>query len=202
MSFEHVAVVLAAGGSRRLGHPKQLLMRDGETLAHRAARLAAMTKPRRLLVVTGAYAPAIESALADLRAIAPLECVHNARWNEGLSSSLRLAAHALHDGVEPVLVLACDQPALAFDHLDALLRGAASSPSRCAATLHAGRPGIPAVIAPTLLASASRLHGDRGFGAALATLHGVWTLHAPALAHDLDTPEDVTDAVSRGWLDR
>ncbi|GAA5069264.1 nucleotidyltransferase family protein [Lysobacter panacisoli] len=202
MSFEHVAVVLAAGGSRRLGRPKQLLTRDGETLVHRAARLAAMTKPRRLLVVTGAHAPAIESALADLRATAPLECVHNARWNEGLSSSLRLAAHALRDGTEPVLVLACDQPALAFDHLDALLRGAASSPSHCAATLHAGRPGVPAVIAPTLLASASRLQGDRGFGAALATLHGVWTLHAPALAHDLDTPKDVADAVSRGWLDR
>ena len=40
MTVPHVAVVLAAGGSTRLGRPKQLLTRDGETLVHRAARLA------------------------------------------------------------------------------------------------------------------------------------------------------------------
>ena len=40
MTVPHVAVVLAAGGSTRLGRPKQLLTRDGEALVHRAARLA------------------------------------------------------------------------------------------------------------------------------------------------------------------
>ena len=39
----HAAVVLAAGASTRLGRPKQLLRRDGETLLHRMVRLAAGT---------------------------------------------------------------------------------------------------------------------------------------------------------------
>ena len=51
MTSAHDAVVLAAGGSRRLGQPKQLLTRDGETLVHRGVRLAMETAPRRLLVI-------------------------------------------------------------------------------------------------------------------------------------------------------
>ena len=54
MKVAHAAVVLAAGGSTRLGRPKQLLTRDGETLVHRAARLAIATGATRVLVVTGA----------------------------------------------------------------------------------------------------------------------------------------------------
>ncbi|TWR42423.1 nucleotidyltransferase family protein [Xanthomonas vasicola] len=40
MSSDHAALVLGAGAGRRLGRSKQLLMRDGEPLLHRAARMA------------------------------------------------------------------------------------------------------------------------------------------------------------------
>ena len=51
----HVAVLLAAGGSTRLGQPKQLLTRDGEPLVRRMARLLSHTSPRRLYVIVGAH---------------------------------------------------------------------------------------------------------------------------------------------------
>jgi molybdenum cofactor cytidylyltransferase len=46
--------VLAAGASRRLGQPKQLLMLDGETLLARSVRLAREAGAAPVLVVVGA----------------------------------------------------------------------------------------------------------------------------------------------------
>lgn len=195
----HVAVVLAAGASRRLGQPKQALRRDGESLLHRAARLAMATAAQRVLVVLGARSDALAPSIADL----PVECLDNDGWEEGLASSLRIAARALADFDGPVLVLGCDQPALEAGHLQALLEGAASVASGCAATEHGDALGIPAVIAAAVWREAEHLRGDRGFGAALKRLpvETVWRLRAAELRHDLDTPADLIAARARGWID-
>ncbi len=68
MTPRHAVVLLAAGGSRRLGAPKQLVDVDGESLVRRAARAALATDPSQALVVVGAHADAVWSAVADLRA--------------------------------------------------------------------------------------------------------------------------------------
>ena len=48
------AILLAAGGSTRLGHPKQLLRLAGESLVHRSARAAVEAGCSPIIVVTGA----------------------------------------------------------------------------------------------------------------------------------------------------
>ncbi|MBU8975986.1 MULTISPECIES: nucleotidyltransferase family protein [unclassified Lysobacter] len=199
--MKHAAVVLAAGGSTRLGRPKQLLTRDGETLVHRAVRLAAATHPARLIAVIGAHAQAVAGALGIIAVDNRLECVVNPHWGSGLAGSLIAAADTLQDFDGAVLILVCDQPALEEHHLRALLDGTVVSPSGCAATRHGARLGAPAVVSMQVLASARALHGDSGLGARLSVLPDVWTLDAPELAYDLDTPEDVRDAQARKWLD-
>ncbi|HEY0504816.1 MAG TPA: nucleotidyltransferase family protein [Lysobacter sp.] len=199
--MRHAAVVLAAGGSRRLGRPKQLLTRDGETLVHRAVRLAAGTHPSRLLAVVGAHANEIAEALQLISVDHRLALVANPDWESGLAGSLAVAARALEGFDAPVLIVACDQPALEEHHLQALLEGAAQSPAGCAATRHGTRLGVPAMVAPSMLAQAHGLSGDVGLGARLTATSGVWTLDAPELAHDIDTPDDVARAVAMGWLD-
>ncbi len=202
MTQGHAAIVLAAGGSRRLGRPKQLLTRDGVPLLQHTLQLVAATGPSRAVVVLGGHRDAVLAALVDPMP-APFERVDNAAWPRGLASSLACVAAALasHDG--PVMIVACDQPALNALHLRALLDGASSAASGCAAVMHGAHPGIPAVVSSTLLATALTLHGDRGFGAALAAFpeHVLFRLQAPLLAHDLDTEDDVRHAISRGWLD-
>ncbi|HEY5972474.1 MAG TPA: nucleotidyltransferase family protein [Pseudoxanthomonas sp.] len=195
----HFAIVLAAGGSRRLGRAKQLLIRDGETLVHRAVRLAAATCPVRLLLVVGAHAEQMRDAVADLR----VEILFNEGWQEGLASSLRMVASALDTGDAPCLILACDQPAMEQGHLQRLLEGAASAPSRCSATAHHGAPGIPAVVTAALLQEARNLDGDRGLRATLRHLpvEAIHLLEAPELQFDLDTPADVEKAINDGLLD-
>lgn len=195
----HGAIVLAAGGSRRLGTPKQLLTRDGETLVHRAVRLAAETGPRRLVVVLGANHREVTAACADLDG----EHVLNPEWESGLASSLLRAAGVLFDHCGPVLILGCDQPAMGALHLRQLLAGAASAASCCAATVHGATLGSPAVITSELLRDARRLVGDRGFGRRLSELPAdtVWRLDATELQLDIDTEADVKMAIELGLLD-
>lgn len=199
MSATHAAVVLAAGGSRRLGRPKQLLTRDGETLAHRAVRLAAETSPARLLAVVGAFRERIENACADLAC----EFVFNADWESGLASSLRTAAFALAGHEGPVLVVGCDQPALASEHPLRLLTGAAAAKSGCAAVLHDGAPGIPAVVTAAMLRQALTSTGDRGLGARLRELAAddLYALDAPELGFDIDDEAGLRAAAERGLID-
>ena len=200
LPLPHVAVVLAAGGSRRLGQSKQLLMRDGETLVHRAVRMALATQPARVLLVVGGDADAVRAAVADL----DVEVVFNAAWEEGLGSSVRAAALALADSQAPCLLLGCDQPALQVSHLRALLEGASVSDSACAATVHGDALGIPVVVTTSVLAEARELVGDRGLRAVLQRLprESIHLLDASELRFDLDTPADVQTAIERGWLDR
>ena len=194
----HVALVLAAGGSVRLGAPKQLLKRGGETLVHRAVRLAASTQPQRLLVVVGGYAKEVRDAIADM----PVEILNNDRWQEGLASSLRTAADVLgHD--QSTLIMGCDQPALELSHLRRLLAGAATSVSACAATLHGQARGIPAVASAAVLGQARGLRGDRGLRGALQALpeDAIYLMQAVELEFDLDTPGDVEKAIAHRLID-
>jgi molybdenum cofactor cytidylyltransferase len=199
---DHVAVVLAAGGSRRLGgRPKQLITHNGETLVQRALRLARETAPRRLLLVVGAQATQIAAA-----ARAPdVQLVRNGDWREGLASSVRAARDALDlddAGAIHCLLLACDQPALGLPHLQALLHAARQAGSGCAGTVHGARIGIPAVVTVARLLQAQP-QGDAGLREVLNALppEQVGQLHAPELALDLDTPPDLAEAARRGWID-
>ncbi len=198
-SIPHVAIVLAAGGSRRLGTPKQLLRRGSETLVHRAVRLAAATQPQRVLLVIGAHAELMREAVADLR----VEILVNDEWLEGLASSLRAAVGALGEDDASVLILGCDQPALEQVHLQRLLAGATGSASGCAATRHASARGVPAVVSAAVLRDARDLRGDQGLRGSLQRLpsDSVFLLQAAELEFDLDTPADMEKAIIDGLLD-
>ena len=195
----HAAVVFAAGGSRRLGRPKQLLRREGETLLHRAVRLAQETGPSRVLVVLGAYREEAIAALRDL----DCETRDNPDWEQGLSSSLHCAAQALSDVDAPILLLVCDQPALERSHLRALLSAARHSTSACAATAHGASLGIPAVVMPALLRQHPPERGDQGLRRALNALprDALGVLDAAELGFDIDTPADLKHARRCGWID-
>lgn len=84
-------LVLAAGGSRRLGQPKQLLELDGETLLRRTVRIAVEAGCGPVVVVLGAGAEALRLQVAGL----PAEVVVNAEWEQGMGGSIRAGLEAL-----------------------------------------------------------------------------------------------------------
>lgn len=153
----HGAVVLAAGASRRLGQPKQLLQIDGETLVHRAARLALATAPLQVRVVLGHGADDIAQALSDL----PVQLQLADAWEQGMGASLAAGVAALPPSCTGALILLCDQPALDAAHLQALVQRWQQAPQRAVASAYAGISGVPALLPRSWLEPVA-LQGDRG----------------------------------------
>lgn len=194
----HDALILAAGGSRRLGQPKQLLTRHGETLLARTVRLVLATRPSRTVVVLGAHADELRATLDGLG----VEVAVNAAWATGMASSLQCGAALLSGRPHPVLVTVVDQPALSVRHFDALLSklDASSGASSDVVTAYGDAVGVPVVLRPATLGRAATLSGDEGF----RRLWGSETptrVRADDLGADVDTPEDVQRAVLAGHLD-
>jgi len=85
------AVILAAGGSSRMGRPKPLLEIGGRPLVACAAEAALAAAVWPVVVVLGAHAEKIRPALARL----PVLPIENPAWSEGMASSLRAGLAAL-----------------------------------------------------------------------------------------------------------
>lgn len=183
----HGAVVLAAGASRRLGRPKQLLQIDGETLVHRAARLALATLPLQTRVVLGHGADSIAQALAGL----PVQLQFADTWEQGMGASLAAGVAALPSQCSGVLVLLCDQPALDAAHLQALVQRWQQAPLRAVASAYAGISGVPALLPRSWLV-AGALQGDRGARALLRErCKEVDNVENQQLHIDVDTAADL-----------
>src|SRR5256885_392882 len=80
-----VAIVLAAGASRRMGQAKQLLPYHGESLLRRAVTAALDSDCQEVIVVLGANAASFQPELTGTTA----KLVINDDWKEGMSSSIR-----------------------------------------------------------------------------------------------------------------
>ena len=133
-------IVLAAGASKRLGHPKQLVVVDGETLLARAYRIAIAVAPT--IVVTR-------------REFAFGNALINEHAEEGMASSIRLGVAAC-DG--DVLLMTCDQPHVTSSHLRALI----DADAPIAATAYAGIAGVPAFFSAEFRDELLALRGDVG----------------------------------------
>jgi CTP:molybdopterin cytidylyltransferase MocA len=184
-------VLLAAGGSRRLGHPKQLLRRRSRPLllhAIDAARGAAPDAP--LIVVLGAHRMRLRLVV---RRTAPTAfVVANPRWAEGLASSLQAALEKVPQGTRAILVQLVDQPRVDADALRRLLNAWRRRPGIPAAARYDNRAGVPAVLPRSSWRAVRALRGDSGARALLRDARALTLVDMPQAAVDLDTPEDVS----------
>jgi CTP:molybdopterin cytidylyltransferase MocA len=177
------AVVLAAGGSRRLGRPKQLVTIGGEPLVRRVARVAGEVASG-VCVVLGARAGEVAAALDGM----PVRTVINERWEEGVGSSIACGALAVREG-DSLLLTTCDQPHLSTAHLAALLAAHAAS-GGVVASRYAGTIGVPAIFPPALRGALAALGGDRGAKALIAAHHAA-AIDWPEGEWDIDTEADL-----------
>lgn len=170
-----VAAVLAAGGSSRLGRPKQMLDYRGEPLVVHAARVAVASGCDRTLVIWSSAAP-----LPPMRDV---DFIENADWEEGIASSIRKAVEAA--GVARLLITLADQPLVTAEHLRRLV----ASPALIAATGYRGIAGVPAAFDPSLRSDLLALRGDRG-ARAIIEAHEAEVIPFEAAAIDIDTQRD------------
>lgn len=156
------AIILAAGGSRRLGQPKQLLIFEGESLLERSLRLAREAGAAPVLAVLGANFASICAAVSFENAIPVL----NDQWESGMASSIHAGLNEAevrapeHAGL---LVMTCDQPRLSAQHLHNLLKAFQEHKAESIiASEYADTKGIPAVLPRSVFHALRALHGDKG----------------------------------------
>lgn len=141
-NFSSVAVaVLASGGSRQLGHPKQLAVYEGETLIRSVVGKASSLGCGRVGVVLGAY---IDDILPELDGY-DVSLIINDGWRAGLGTSLRTAVQwAVTRPCEALLVVLVDQVDITTQHLQELLHSWQSSRTNIGSA-YDGIVGVPAV---------------------------------------------------------
>jgi molybdenum cofactor cytidylyltransferase len=189
-----VAILLAAGASRRFGAANKLFARwDGESLLARAVRTAGAAPVQRLIVVVGAQHARVAGGArrADRRAI----LVRAPDHREGLGASLRAASGRLRPIDRAAFVFLADMPWLPADLAAALLRQSGRG-DRFLRPAYRGHPGHPVLLLGEALEALRRARADEGPGRGV----GLPTRLLPAdrrCVADVDRPAALARRVAR-----
>ena len=179
-------LVLGAGGSTRLGAPKQLLpYGDGTLLGHVIG--VARECPFDQLVV------AIGGSAGDVRAgvdLAGAEVVVNDGYGAGCSSSIVAALGVVEPRCDVMVLMLGDQPGVTAATVEALVARRGDAP--LAICRYEDGRGHPIAFARNTFAALAELHGDKGVWRLLDQRAGDVAEVAVAgpIPLDVDTPED------------
>jgi molybdenum cofactor cytidylyltransferase len=179
-------LVLGAGGSARLGRPKQLLPYGDTTLLGHVVGVSRECRFDQTIVAIGGHADEVRAAV-DLSAT---EVVVNEEYGEGCSSSIAAAVAVVDPRCELLVLMLGDQPGVTAETV-AALRAGIDGASLAACRYEDGR-GHPLAFARDTFGALAGLHGDKGVWRLLdeRAADVVEVRVAGPIPLDVDTPED------------
>jgi molybdenum cofactor cytidylyltransferase len=183
-------LVLAGGGSKRLGRPKQLLPYGHSTLLDHVLTVARQCRFDQLLCVLGPGSCDVRAAV-DLNGV---QVVENSEFGEGCSSSIAAALEALDPRTDVLVLMLGDQPGVRASAVARLVAGRGDAP--LAACAYSDGRGHPLAFARSTFGELATLHGDKGVWK-LLDRYGSQVVDAEIdglIPRDVDTWEDY-DAV-------
>lgn len=152
------ALVLAAGSSRRLGQPKQLLPYQGTTLLGFAVSQAeACADLDEVLVVLGNAADEVRASLTLGRA----RLVLATDFAEGCAASYRAGLAAADPRATGVMILLGDQPGVGAAEMGAVAASWRAEGGDIVVAHYQGVPGHPLIFGRRLFPDLAALHGDK-----------------------------------------
>ena len=192
-----IAIVPAAGQSRRMGVPKQLLPFAGTTVIGYVVDVLCRSRINEVCVVAGHQADRLRQALEG-RAV---RIVVNPDYERtDMLASVRCGLATTPAACRAVLVALGDQPAITAELIDAMIDRFSTSGRGIVVPVHAGRRGHPLLLdgryRDEILAGYDQV-GLRGLLAA----HADDVLELPvsnsAVLSDMDLPEDYQRELDR-----
>jgi molybdenum cofactor cytidylyltransferase len=186
-------LVLGAGGSTRLGQPKQLLpFGDGTLLGH-VVGVARSAGFDQLIVAIGGAADEVREQV-DLDGA---EVVVNDAYGEGCSSSIAAALGAVDERADTLVLMLGDQPGVSAATVRTLAAGRGDAP--LAICRYEDGRGHPIAFGREVFADLAGLHGDKGVWRLLdERADGVVEVPiAGPIPLDVDTPEDYAAVLAR-----
>jgi molybdenum cofactor cytidylyltransferase len=183
------AVVLAAGMSKRMGSPKQLLRAGETTLLERALNTVRQSCADEIILVLGFGAKEIQQSISTLG----IKVVVNEGYQEGMGSSLRAGISAVHPQAQAALIMLADQPFVLPSTLDRLIEHHQKARPQIVIPTYKGFRGNPVLLDRSVFPEVANLTGDIGCRA----IFGKHTENIARLAvddagilFDVDTRED------------
>lgn len=145
----NVAIILAAGESRRMGQPKQLLPFGGKTMLE--CVIDAFQSPRvdEIRVVLGYKADEIAARIrSQAGTLAPPEIrvVKNDRYQQGMFTSMQAGLRKLPRNTKIVMIAVCDQPRLKRETVETLIEKFETERHKILIPSYNGRQGHPPLL--------------------------------------------------------
>lgn len=186
-------LIIAAGQSKRLGRPKQLLNYEGKTLINRLIGIVKSAGDLPITLVLGAFSEEIIHQLPDT----DVQLVVNPDWQEGMGSSISAGvSHIMqyNPEVDGIIILVCDQPHITGSEISGLIREQRSTEKPIVACAYNGTLGTPALFVREKWKDLITLRGETGAKAFIGNHKSdVAVLHFEKGVLDIDTPQDYKD---------
>jgi len=181
-------LVLGAGGSKRLGRPKQLLPYGQGTLLGHVVETARACEFDQLVVAIGGAADEVRDAV-DLSGA---DVVVNDAYGSGCSSSIAAALEVVRGDV--LVLMLGDQPGVTPGTVRALLAGRGDAP--LAVCLYDDGRGHPIAFGRSTFGDLANLHGDKGVWKLLDRGDPTEVPIPGPVPLDVDTEEDYAAVLS------
>jgi molybdenum cofactor cytidylyltransferase len=183
------AIVLAAGMSRRMGTPKQLLRLGGKSLLERTLDSVRGSGVDEIVLVLGASADEVRHHLVT----DGLRVVVNPEFQQGMGTSLRTGLPAVGASTQGALIVLADQPFVRSSTMDQMIAYWRHSHPQILLPLYRGFRGNPVLLDRSVFPELMSLTGDIGcraiFGSHTESIHRL-AVDDVGILLDIDSAED------------
>ena len=135
-------IVLAAGESRRMGQPKQLLPFGERTILERVVDTLLTAGVGEVIVVLGHLAERVRAVLGDR----PVRAVINEAYRQGMLSSVKCGVRAIGTGYDAALFALGDQPHIACAVVSEVIGAYRTGDAGMVIPCYGGKKGHPIII--------------------------------------------------------
>jgi molybdenum cofactor cytidylyltransferase len=180
-------VVLAAGGSTRMGTLKQLLEWEGKPMVRIAVEKAFKAGLDPVVVITGTSHQEVQQSIKDLE----VQIVHNPDWEKGQSTSVKAGINSLPDSVGAVIFFLIDQPKIPISFIEALIETHARTLAPIVVPMVNHKRGNPVLFDKITFEDLSDIEGDVGGRQVFSHFHLTWIPWVDSSVFvDVDTMEE------------
>jgi molybdenum cofactor cytidylyltransferase len=182
-------LILAAGNSSRLGHPKQLIEFEGKTLIERITETA-LSISKEVLVVLGGNSSLITPKLEQFED--SISILFNPDWQEGMGSSIRKGVEVLTNKSNSILILLSDQPFVNQGLIQKMIEIFESTKCPIITCHYGNQLGVPMLFDKSIFPELLKLSGDKGAKSFLSSFQDkIAKISFPEGSFDIDTEEDI-----------
>ena len=152
------AIILAAGESRRMGKPKQLIPLEKTTILEQTVDNFLNSEVHDVIVVVGYKAEEVAKLIANR----PVTVAVNSAYREGMSTSIVAGLSLLSDKAQGVMFALADQPFIDSQTINRLIEAFGIYDKGIVMPIYQGRRGHPVIFSIKYKEELLSLKGDIG----------------------------------------